>query len=592
MIQNTDNKPISELFSIDNKVKYYIPRYQREYVWGKWNWENIFDDILGSEGRHFLGSIICINISEPGDNFDELELVDGQQRMTTLSLLYLAIFKYLNKYIPDKDDMEEMTTIINLRSRLTIKIDNEKKPVLTPSITNQNYDDYIFLMSKELDLKNNPKKPKFFGLRRIAKCFRYFYDRLEEDNVFSYKAVKQLLEKLNSATVVKIDVANHSDAFVLFETLNNRGVPLTAVDLIKNKLLGELEKQGKGSIDNNFERWNQILMNLSDDYKVQERFLRQFYNAFKVEDEIKVDRIPKATRSTLINIYENLIEKDIELIFNRLENGSQIYRDNLLYETNENSNRLQKALRKLENVNASDAYMLLLFVEKKYNISEEQEIKLINLLCNYFIRRNVTDLPATRRLTNLFIEIIEKLNHDEQYSYDRIRDLILQIAQPASDELFAQNLKSDIYEDNPNAVRFILSSIELKHKNEKEQYINFYEREKNIFVWTIEHILPQGNTLPQHWVDMIAGGDREKAEEIKVNYTHRLGNLTLTGYNSQLSNMSLEKKQNRQKNGINIGFKNGLYVNEDIKDVADWTKENIEERTERLVEEALELFDL
>ena len=107
MIQNTDNKPLSELFSADNKVTYQIPKYQREYVWIKWNWESLFDDIEENNGGHFLGSIICINIQKDSHKPAELELVDGQQRMTTISLFYLAIYKYLKENLPDVEDEEK-----------------------------------------------------------------------------------------------------------------------------------------------------------------------------------------------------------------------------------------------------------------------------------------------------------------------------------------------------------------------------------------------------------------------------------------------------------------------------------------------------
>lgn len=93
MIQNTDNKSLAEIFSTDNKVTYQIPKYQREYIWGKWNWEALFDDIEESDGGHFLGSIICINTQRDSHKPAQLELVDGQQRMTTISLFYLSIYK-------------------------------------------------------------------------------------------------------------------------------------------------------------------------------------------------------------------------------------------------------------------------------------------------------------------------------------------------------------------------------------------------------------------------------------------------------------------------------------------------------------------
>ena len=597
MIQNTDNKPLSELFSIDNKIKYHIPKYQREYVWGKWNWEALFDDVEESEGGHFLGSIICINTERDSLRPANLELVDGQQRMTTISLLYLAIYKYLKENNPEPEDEETLYDIMRLRDKIVLK--DEKAPRLSPSFSNHNFEDYIWIFSNEIKIVKTSKKPKFLGLRQISRAFNYFYSRFNEVNedgtpAYSFTSVKKFLEKLNTATIVKIDVANHADAFTLFETLNNRGVPLSAIDLIKNKLLGHLEKMDETSLlDENFDRWNNIINNLTDEYKVQERFLRQFYNAYKQEEDIEVERAPKALRSNLIRIYEELINRDVYKIFARLEEAAEIYSRNIQFENEEQSDDLTRALRNLENVNGADGYMLLLFVERKFSLNNLEKTKLINLLCKYFIRRNVTDMPPTRDLTNAYMDIIKKANSLDQYSYESLRDIILEKGKPASDELFKEKLNGDLYEENVGATRYILSSIELSKTETKERYTNFYQRNKNLFVWTVEHIFPQGENIPDHWVQMVADGDKSKASEIRKNYVHKLGNLTLTGYNSQLSNMSLKKKQERKnKDGKFIGFKNGLAINDNIKDVDTWGKLEIEKRTTELVNDALILFKL
>ncbi len=127
----------------------------------------------------------------------------------------------------------------------------------------------------------------------------------------------------------------------------------------------------------------------------------------------------------------------------------------------------------------------------------------------------------------------------------------------------------------------------------KEKFINFYAREKNNFIWTVEHVLPQGENLPKEWVDMIALGDTEKAQQIKKMYVHKLGNLTLTGYNSKLSNLALNKKQDRKdSSGKYVGYKNGLTINEVLKDTEKWSKEDIEKRTNDLVNRAIDLFKL
>ena len=240
MIQHTANKPLSELFASENKGYYYIPKYQREYIWSKFNWESLFDDVDESQGGHFLGSIICINTQTDSLKAPILELVDGQQRMTTISLFYLAIYYYLFKNLPI-DNEEQKFKLFSLRQKIVLE---NKSPRVKPSYSAGNFHDYNWIFYEVFgDGVIKPlEKPKFLGLRRMSKAFDYFFDRLNAEDeqgnpIFNYDKVQKLLNKLNSATIVKIDVSNHSDAFTLFETLNNRSVPLSAVNLIKIKLL-------------------------------------------------------------------------------------------------------------------------------------------------------------------------------------------------------------------------------------------------------------------------------------------------------------------------------------------------------------------
>jgi hypothetical protein len=191
------------------------------------------------------------------------------------------------------------------------------------------------------------------------------------------------------------------------------------------------------------------------------------------------------------------------------------------------------------------------------------------------------------------MDIIVDVNKLEEYDYNKVRIIILEKGKPANDILFEDKLKGDLYEENVGATRYILSSIELTESQTKERYTNFYARNKNIFVWTVEHILPQGENIPIEWVEMIANGDKDLANQIRKEYVHKLGNLTLTGYNSNLGNLSLSKKQDRKNNeGKYIGYKNGLILNNSIMDTTNWSKEKIEDRTNYLVEKSLNIFKL
>jgi len=320
MIKTAEARPISQILDIENTVKYFIPKYQREYVWTRSNWDYFLNDIEEANEGHFLGSIIGIAKEDSAYEKNTIELVDGQQRMTTITLFLAAILRTFQDRHSEVElnDRKIGNKIYNLERRL--RIEDTKELALTPSTSGLNLADYKYIFYGKLNLIEEVTKPKYFGNRRIAQCYTFFYDRFnkaDKDGNYEYSLnqIDQFLKNINKAILVVIEVATHSDAFTLFETLNNRGVPLSAIDLIKNNLLAELEKQRadktqaeqEKGIEKDFERWKKMLNFLSSDYKNRERFIRQYYNAFKVLDSVYVEKIPKATKSTIIKIYDKLI---------------------------------------------------------------------------------------------------------------------------------------------------------------------------------------------------------------------------------------------------------------------------------------------
>ena len=607
MIKTAEARPISQILDIENTVKYFIPKYQREYVWTKSNWDYFLNDIEEANDGHFLGSIIGITKEDSAYEKNTIELVDGQQRMTTITLFLAAILRTYQ----DRHSEEEMTDrkignkIYNLERRL--RIEDTKELALTPSTSGFNLADYQYIFYDKLKIIDEVIKPKYFGNRRIAQCYAFFYDRFnrtDKDGNYEYSLdqIDQFLKNINKAILVVIEVATHSDAFTLFETLNNRGVPLSAIDLIKNNLLAELDKQRadktqaeqEKGIEKDFERWKKMLNFLSSDYKNRERFIRQYYNAFKVLDTVYVEKIPKATKSTIIKIYDKLISNDPISFFDDIYKTAKIYSENLLFDEMEDlDDSVRKKLKDLSNINGVDGHMLLMFVNKHFEISDVQKKELIDFLCKYFVRRSVTDFPPTRDLTKVFMDLIEKLYDNQSYDLQLIKDYLQDDTRCSTKEKFEVSLNGKIYDDNVNATRYILSKIE-ESSFTKENTKDFWNRnKKGKFTWTIEHVFPQGKNIKSHWVDMIADGDLEKAMQIQEDKVHRLGNLTLTGYNSNLSDKPLEIKQNKKdSNGNYIGFKNGLYLNLELANIGSWRTQNIDDRTELLVAKALEVFTL
>lgn len=164
------------------------------------------------------------------------------------------------------------------------------------------------------------------------------------------------------------------------------------------------------------------------------------------------------------------------------------------------------------------------------------------------------------------------------------------VAVSASDDEFRARLEGPIYDFNPDMCRYILTTL-AQPSVTKEMRPLWERNNSGTYVWTIEHVFPQGENIPDSWVDMMGGGDRAKAQEIQAACVHKLGNLTLTGYNSKLGNMSfIEKRDRKERNGAHVGYRNGLNLNDDLVSVDIWTKEQIEARTEKLVDLAVEAF--
>ena len=265
----------------------------------------------------------------------------------------------------------------------------------------------------------------------------------------------------------------------------------------------------------------------------------------------------------------------------------------MIFPENENNSKdVKSSLRDLINIGGAPSYALLLFVFEKYDLADNDKVYLIDFLVKYFVRRNITDTPPTRDLDNIFIEIVKKLYNNGPYDLKIIKDFLLDTTRIASDKLFEEKLNGNLYEENSGATRFILCKLEEENNKTRETYVDLWARDdKNKFIWTIEHIFPQGENIPKEWIDMIANGNKDLAQELQSKYAHTLGNLTLTGYNSKLSNMSFEKKRDRvNKDGVSVGYRNGLYLNETIKDLPDWTIENIKKRSADLIEQIVEYY--
>lgn len=610
MINSVEDPTVANILSTDMLKIYDIPRYQREYTWNQRDWANLYDDITQNDAGYFLGSFIVVNgtVNSKMDTI-HYEVIDGQQRLTTLSLFLAALYARIMEHKDSIDDDMMLDDIRPLRNRLILKSDKSMTRVI-PQVQNHNLEDYRWILKEHIGLDAVMQKPKFLGLRKMSKAYNYFYDRLGEDvgsrnGIECVRCLLDICRLVCSAVVVQITVDSYADAYTLFASLNNRGVPLSAVDLIKNMLLGKVAGVDDGQLDYYFERWQEVLHNLGDDYKTQERFFRQNYDAFRREvnkpfigesgSQLPLGSV--ATRSNLLKIYEKRMEADDGAlkVLDELTENSALYSKIIGLDQESPDSELSHQLLELSRAQGVASYLMLLFLFKKQNqleLKDETLALLVKLLVCFFVRRNLTDTPPTRDLERLFISICESVESEglkgiaaAEYIKKRLVDV------SASDASFRECLEGPIYDVNPDMTRYILTVIASPSVT-KEMKPLWERYASGNYVWTIEHIFPQGKNIPDEWVKMVADGDMSKATEVQEKQVHTLGNLTITGYNSKLSNMPFVTKRDRKDvYGANVGYRNGLNLNDELINTDTWTSEQIQERTDRLVGLTLKAFD-
>ena len=400
-------------------------------------------------------------------------------------------------------------------------------------------------------------------------------------NFILVKFLFLLLDKISSSLIVKINTRDASSAFVLFESINNRGMVLTPIDLIKNTLISKLGGNQPGIINN---EWQEVIKNVND-YESQVRFLRHYYNIFSNLNEykfnVKCDEVNKATKSTLIKIYSEIIKNNGSELIKDLIDKSTIY-NNLIEprHISENSNyaNYKTSLENLNRIGAVPANALLLYLFEYHNDKDISGI--IKFLEKWFIIRHITNTPSTNKLDGIFIEMIKLL--DNHGTLDDVMESLL-AELPEKKIIENKLITSNIYDFSSNLTKCLLVNIErnlLTKESVKDYWAlnteNGSRQPKP--VWTVEHIYPRNPKNRD--ID-------EECEDLK----DTLGNLTITAYNGNLSNRSYAEKLGLEKEGKEIGFNSeNIKINKLLKDEIEWKSSNIETRGKWLVEKFLEGF--
>ena len=583
---NSYGKSVSEIFSLEGTDIYKIPSYQRDYSWKTEQLETFIDDIKDEEEGYYIGNLLTTSKKK-----GIIEIVDGQQRLTTIALLFLGMFEVMQKFAPDENRRIGKYES-KIREKLLIEsMGDIQRYELLPK-DNKIFSDLLSILNH-----GNPSK---HGNVRFYKRYKEVVEKLDELN---FDKLIEFFNKLNSVQILIITVESLNDAYSIFSALNSKGLKLTLIDLLKNEYLS-VASSGGIKEDEAVKLW----------YKFVEIFSEQDLNEVEVTqfllnnyDGIESETRSSTTKGKALKQYEELLDKKKHPYLETLGKRAEWF----LYLKHQTTDKhhdkdVNKLVKELVSLDASQSFplLLLIFAENVIQISDEDLKEILIIIKKFFVIRNVTLRPKASNVRSMFINIIRDIEKNALKGKDLVDHIVKEISSNVDNnsEFKTRLMENSIYEDNKNNTRFILISLEREYGKDFFNKANLdsldaYIVNKKVPQWSIEHILPQGS-LPNHWLSELSLTE-ENVEEFQTEFTHRLGNLTLTPYNPEMGQKSFTaKRDQRDENGNYSGLRLGVFLNKSIaadgiiENQTKWDRTDIKRRSEILADKVVELFGI
>ena len=532
---------------INGHQQFVIPIYQRTYSWQIAQCSKLFDDILRiskdpSVPGHFIGSVVYFQESiHTVSAVPKLLVIDGQQRLTTISLMIAALAEFIKENSIDID-----TTATKLRNYYLLNSDEDDELKYKLLLTRRDKSTYISII-------NGTPLATDHSLR-IAENFKYFQSRININNAIDvYNGILRLF-------IVDVALEKEKDnPQLIFESLNSTGLDLSQADLIRNYILMGQEIALQTELYEKY--WFPMEQSYGNDYNVTFDWFMRDYLSVKTGTIPRIDRVydefKNFTASTLTPYGMIDVVKDIFQFSNYYVN---------MFLHKEPQELLLKGFKNISRLKVDVCYPFLLPVYNDYNhneLSKEDFSIIISLVENYVFRRAICGIP-TNSMNKTFVtlyKLVDKLNYLESVkvafqlmdSYKRF---------PTDSEFEKEIVIKDVY--NFRSRNYLLNNLE-----------NFKRKEQVIVdEYTIEHILPQNPSLSNEWKEMLGSNWKEVQEK----YLHTLGNLTLTGYNSELSDKPFNVKKS-----MDGGFDSSpIKLNEFLRKTSVWNEEQIQLRAKEL----------
>ena len=531
--------------------RFIIPVYQRNYDWKMEHCKQLYDDLVKvvrqNRKSHFFGSIVSVQ-SETG-TMEEFLIIDGQQRLTTISLLLLAIYHLLCSGKLVSQDRQLTDKI--LKKYLIDEYEPEEKRIKLKPIKN---DQKAFGILFDKDEERIPDS-------NLTINYQYFYDRIQREEL----SIDELFDAICRLEIINISLNHEDNPQLIFESLNSTGLDLSEGDKIRNYILMGLPNDQQTKFYEKY--WNRIENHT--DYDVSS-FVRD-YLSIKQQSTPNMNSVYPAFKKYV----EDAEQADIEPLLKDLLEYAKRYA--LLLRGGHSDDRLNGCIYRLNRLSTSVTRPFLLEalrLRENGVLSADELVEIFQFTESYLFRRTICDLP-TNALNKIFLllhrEIVRMDSSEENYA-EKFKYALLSKKERArypSDEEFAECMSTrNIYGMNPKNKLYLFERLENAGTGETKDVWGHLDRGE----YSIEHVMPQHLTAA--WVTALG----EEHEMIHTNWLHRLANLTLTAYNSRYSNSPFTDKRDMAH-----GFKDsGLRVNQWIGQKDKWGLPELEERDQLL----------
>lgn len=544
-------------FLSQNGQQYKIPVYQRNYEWSKEQCKKLFEDIVQAAKRnqlHFTGSIVFQPLA-PIKGINNSIVIDGQQRLTTIYILMKAL---VDMAATDAEKAMPMAALFNTDQFNQFNLDDTTKVKLKPA--KDNNDQLLNLLYDKHDQMDKSCE--------IFRNYTYFCELIKEQQGLGI-TVSDIYRGIGLLTVAVIQLDGNDKAQEIFERINSTGIPLSLADKIRNHVLMTDLDQDR----------------LYEDYwlKVEKLLPRDQLSLFFLDYlNIKADGFVKEgdAYDVFKEVYKNGGYTN-EMMLKEILHYSEYYHT-FLNGNKQYGAEIDALLKNLQQLKQTTVFLFLFHVFDDYHdgvIDKKELAKVLRFLQNYSIRRLICEV-GSNSLRGLYKTLHSRVfarKENKEHYYDSIVSFFQQLTSRDAlpdDKAFALALKqNNLYRKNA-LCKFLLISIE-NHGKEKIETEDL----------SIEHIMPQNKNLSTAWQKML--GD-EDWKEVQERYLHTLGNLTLTGYNSELGDLPFAEKKKK----INEVSSKAVVLYEDVKSCDTWNAAAIEARADRLSTIILKLFPI